>query len=210
MLDRTSLRAALAAAIVVLLPAFAFAQQVGVKAGITSASLTPEEDESPDVSRRQGLVAGVWVHQPVRGRLGLQVEGLFAEKGVRFNATALGIDGSADLRLRYFEIPVLARGDFGAPAAASRIFAVAGAAPAFKLSARAKARFQGEEDTQDVSDEVESFDLGLVGGLGVAIGRATIEARYTHGLLKINTDDNGDEDRVKNRVLSVTLGIRLR
>ncbi len=37
-----------------------------------------------------------------------------------------------------------------------------------------------------------------------------IEARYTHGIRHINTDDNGDEDRIKNRVFSVTVGFRLR
>ena len=49
-----------------------------------------------------------------------------------------------------------------------------------------------------------------MGGVGVEFGRAVIEARYTHGLRHINTDDNGDEDRIKNRVFSVTVGFRLR
>lgn len=31
--------------------------------------------------------------------------------------------------------------------------------------------------------------------LGVEFGRARIEARYTHGLRHINTDDNGEDDR---------------
>ena len=38
---------------------------------------------------------------------------------------------------------------------------------------------------------------------------ALIEARYTQGIRHINTDDNGDEDRIKNRVFSVTVGVRL-
>jgi hypothetical protein len=49
-----------------------------------------------------------------------------------------------------------------------------------------------------------------VGGLGVEFGPASIEARYTHGVTHINEDDNGDEDRIKNRVLSLTVGFRLR
>jgi hypothetical protein len=57
---------------------------------------------------------------------------------------------------------------------------------------------------------IESFDLGLVGGLGVEFGRALIEARYTHGLLRINTDDNEPNDRLNNRVFSVTMGFRFR
>jgi predicted small metal-binding protein len=37
-----------------------------------------------------------------------------------------------------------------------------------------------------------------------------IEARYTHGITHINEDDNGDGDRIKNRVFSLTVGFRLR
>jgi predicted ATPase len=57
---------------------------------------------------------------------------------------------------------------------------------------------------------IEPFDLGLVGGFGVEFGRGLIEARYTHGLLRINTDDNEPNDRLNNRVFSVTVGLRLR
>jgi hypothetical protein len=52
--------------------------------------------------------------------------------------------------------------------------------------------------------------VALVGGIGVEFGRALVEARYTHGLLHINEDDNGDEDRIKNRVFSVMVGFRFR
>lgn len=64
--------------------------------------------------------------------------------------------------------------------------------------------------SQDIDDAIESLDLGLVGGLGVELGRALIEARYTHGLLRINTDDNEPNDRLNNRVFSVTMGFRFR
>lgn len=199
------------AAMVLLLPGPVFAQEAGVKAGVNFASLTPEEDESPDISRRRGLVAGGWIRTPMSDRVSLQAEGLFSEKGVRFDVRALGVDGSADIRLRYLEVPVLARADFAARSSGRRFFVAGGVAPAFNLSAHATTDVEGEEDfVREVGDEVYAFDLGLVGGAGVQIGRALIEARYTHGLRHINTDDNGDEDRIKNRVFSVTLGFRLR
>ncbi len=113
-------------------------------------------------------------------------------------------------RIRYVEIPLLARADFGAPQSATRVFVVGGAAPAFKLSARGTAEFEGEKQTQDVGRQIERFDLGLIGGVGVEFGRALIEARYTHGLHRINTDDNEPEDRLNNRVFRVTMGFCLR
>ena len=200
---------ALGAIIFLILPASALAQQIGVKAGANFASLTPEEDEDPDRSLRIGPVAGLWVRMGSASPVSFQLEGLFSEKGVKFKAPAIGLD-SAEIRLRYFEIPALARADFGAAGSSARVFVVGGAAPAFKLAARAKAEGEGQRSDRDVGDEIFAFDLGLVGGVGVEFGRALIEARYTHGLRHINTDDNGDEDRIKNRVFSVMAGFRFR
>ena len=199
---------AVAAAIVLILPSSAPAQEIGVKAGVNFASLTPEEDEDPNTSRRIGPLGGVWVRIPSSVRVSVQAEGLYSEKGVKVEG--FGLADSLDVGLRYLEIPVLARADVGAPGSPARVFVVGGGAPAFKLSARAKAVSGGEEETRDVDDAIYSMDFGLVGGVGVAFGRALIEARYTHGLRHINTDDNGDEDRIKNRVFSVIVGFRLR
>ena len=200
-------RAVFAAAVFLNLPAYAFAQQAGVKAGVNFASLPPEEDENPDIPPRLGPVGGVWVRTAPANRFSFQAEGLFSEKGVHWNF-APGV--SIEIRVRYIEIPLLARAAFGAPASATRVFVIGGAAPAFKLSAQVKGEFEGEEETRDFGRGIEPFDLGLIGGLGVEFGRALIEARYTHGLLRINTDDNEPDDRLNNRVFSVTMGFRLR
>ena len=195
------------AAVFLMCPAPAAAQEVGVKAGANSASLTPEDDVHPATSRRFGPVAGVWVRMAPASRVSFQVEGLFSEKGMKSEVPELG--ASIDVGVRYLEIPLLARAAFGASGSAARVFVVGGAAPAFKLSARGAITTGGQKQARDIDDEIYSADLGLVGGLGLQVGRALIEARYTHGLRHINTDDNGDEDRIKNRVFSLIVGIRL-
>jgi hypothetical protein len=197
----------LVAAAFVLFPAAGFAQEVGVKAGLNSGWLTPLEDETPDITHRRGPVGGVWVRTPLTRGLSFQAEGLFSEKGSHWDFPGFA---SWAYRVRYFEVPLLARADFGAPASTTRMFAVAGAAPAFKLSARTTVGFEGQTVTRDTPDAFYSVDVGLVGGAGVEIGRAQVEARYTHGLRHINTDDNGEGDRVRNRVFSVLLGFRIR
>lgn len=200
-------------AIVALLihPAFAFAQQAGIKAGVNFASLTPEEDEDPDTSRLVGLVAGGWFRTASTPRFSFQVEGLFSEKGVRFDAVAIDFDtvGTVEIRVRYLEIPLLARVDLGASRSTTRVFVVGGAAPAFELSGRVSAEFGGRKETRDFGNQVKPFDVGLVGGLGVELGRTLVEARYTHGLLNISEDDNNPEDFIYHRVFSVTAGFRL-
>jgi hypothetical protein len=198
---------AILAAVVLILPASASAQQAGVKGGLNFASLPPEEDEHPDIPPRLGPVAGVWVRMLSASRLSFQAEALFSEKGVHWNFSP---DVSIEIRIRYIEIPLLARADFGSPAAARRVYVVGGGAPAFRLSARGTSKFEGGEGSRDIDNEIEAVDLGLVGGLGVELGRGLIEARYTHGLLRINTDDNEPNDRLNNRVFSVTAGFRFR
>lgn len=206
------IRSVFTAGIILTVPAFASAQELGAKVGINFASMTPEEDEEARfLSRRNGLVTGVWVRTPAASRFSFQAEGLFSEKGVKVDATSIGpLGGIGELRVRYFEIPLLARADFGDFSSSTRFYAVGGAAPAFELSARSTASFQGQEATRDAGDDIKPFDLGLVGGVGVEIARAVIEFRYTHGITHINEDDNGDEDRIKNRVLSLSFGFRLR
>lgn len=190
-----------------ILPVSAFAQEIGVKAGVNFASLPPEEDETPDIPPRVGPVGGVWIRTSPASRVSFQVEGLFSEKGTHWNFSP---DVSVEIRIRYAEIPLLARADLGAPDSTRRVFLIGGAAPAFKLSARSGGKFFGEESTRDAGRDIEAFDLGLVGGVGVEFGRGQIEARYTHGALRINTDDNEPNDRLNNRVFSVTAGFRLR
>lgn len=192
---------------VLILPAGALAQQLGVKAGINLASLPPEEDEHPDIPPRFGPVGGIWAGMPAAGRYSFQAEALFSEKGVHWDFSP---ELSVEIRIRYLEVPLLARIDFSPPASTRRVFVVAGGAPAFELSARSTTKFEGEVRSRDVDRQVETVDLGLVGGAGVEFGRGLIEARYTHGLLRVNTDDNEPNDRLNNRVFSVMVGFRFR
>jgi hypothetical protein len=191
------------------LPGTASAQQVGVKAGVNSATLDGLTD-FPENKRRLGLVAGVWVRVPVSGRFSFQAEGLFSEKGIAFEGLEEeGVEIDGDIRIRYFEVPLLGRFDLGTPGSTSGFYVFAGAAPAFKLSARFKAEAGDVEEEEDFSDEVESMDLGLVGGAGFEFGAVSIEGRYTHGLMDLSKDES-ETDKPKNRVFSVMVGYRFR
>ena len=211
-IDRIS-RAAVAAAAFVILPASAFAQEIGVKGGINVARLTPEEeDEAPLLDSRLAFTGGLWVRLPVSSRVSFQVEGLYSGQGVKMSIPAIEDfpGGKSEIRLGYLQIPLLARGDFGGAGSSTRFYAGGGLAPSFNLTARASVMVEAQDDiTRDVGDQVKPFDLGLLAGAGVAFGRVVVEGRYLHGLLHINEDDNGD-DRIKNRVFSVTIGVRLR
>ena len=75
------------------------------------------------------------------------------------------------------------------------------------LSSSSSATVGGEEVDVDIDEDVEDFDFGIVGGLEYAIGRFSIDARYTFGLTDLNGAE-GDDTKAKNRVLSVMAGWR--
>jgi hypothetical protein len=175
----------------------------GIKGGLNITSANVEAvgfDISPD--SRAGLVAGLFVHYPIREQVGLQIEGLYSQKGAKVDD--LGID--VDLRLDYVEIPVLGR--FGLRASEDAIVhIVAGPAFAFKV-----------HDSLDVGDffgfdeiDIKPYDVGLSVGGGVTFRNIVVDARYTHGLVNINDEDLLDDFlEVKNRAFSVTVGWQIR
>lgn len=195
--------AALGAAI--MLPSVAAAQSVypatfGLKAGVNSSNLS-SDDDLLDLGSRWGAVAGAFVGKNISENLGIQLEGLFSQRGA--NDKTSGSDTS--LRLTYLDVPLTAR--FGSTTANNMHFhAFTGPQLGIKLSAKAKDDFLGTEI--DLDDEVKSWDFGWTVGAGVEVNRVSLDARYTLGLTNI---DNSDSDgSLKNRTFTVLLGYRFR
>jgi len=177
----------------------------GVKAGVNFANLDFDADDvNLSFDRRTALVAGGFVLWPVRDTFGLQVEGLFTQKGAKIEDD--GIEGS--IKLDFFEVPVLAR--FSVPSSTRTSFHLfAGPSFGFRLRARSEAESEGESEDLDISDDVAGFDLGLVVGAGVEFGRIIVDGRYTHGLTNLNTSpDDQDDVKIKSRVFSIMAGFR--
>jgi hypothetical protein len=170
-----------------------YAAQVGVN----FADISFDADEDVPTSGRKGLLAGVFVTIPL-GWLTVQPEAIYTVKG-----TSLDIGGvTSDYIVDYVEVPLLAR--LRLPRNA---YVVAGPAMAFRLRARSRIDFGGSTEEFDLDEDIESFDLGIVGGVGLDIGRWVVDARYTHGLSDIDTDTS-DDVRARNRVVSLSAGFR--
>lgn len=195
---------------VIALPASALAQEAGIKGGVNFASLTRFDEEADSTSRRLGLIGGVWVRLVSSGALSFQLEALLSEKGIKFEQAFEDIPVEGNLRIRYVEVPVLARFDAMPGGAPTRFYVLAGAAPAFRIGdGQLKLEAEGLDETLDFEESGEtlkSFDVGLVGAAGIEFGRALVEGRYTHGLLVTGDGD----DAPKNRVFSVMIGFRFR
>jgi hypothetical protein len=167
----------------------------GAKAGATFATV---DSESSDNQLRLGLAAGGFVLWPLGSRLAVQPEVLLNQKGSKFDSELV----EASFRIDYLEVPVLLRYNLsGSP---RPFFVFGGPSVAFKLHAESKADFGDQSIDDDISDQVEDVEWGLVVGGGKEFTRFFVEGRYTHGMKDIDalaTD-------IKNRAFTGLVGIR--
>jgi hypothetical protein len=197
-----SLVGSLALAFALSCPSPALAQDVSVFAGMSSATVVfaPESGSQglPGGSWRGGWLAGVSFFPRPADLGGIQIEVLVHQKGVR---NLLRRDDA--IRLTYLEVPVLLHMDF-VQKGNNAIYLIAGVAPAFNL----QASYEYGGIKEDIQDDIEAVDVGLIVGGGVEIRRLTIGARYTWGL-RSGFQDGDLEGTFKNRSFAVTVGWRL-
>jgi hypothetical protein len=179
------------------------AAAIGVKGGVNFANLQFEGD-GVDVNfdRRTGFVGGLFVIWPATSRVALQTEALYSQQGAEIEEEG----ASGTIELDYVTVPVLLRVS-SAPSAPASFHVFGGPSLGFRVRARSSGSFEGETSSEDISDDVERFDLGMTAGAGVDLGRLTIDGRYTWGLSNLNKDES-DELEIKNRVFSVMVGVR--
>lgn len=180
-------------AIAIVAPATA-QMSYGVKAGVNYADVSFDGDVPS--SGRVGLLAGGFVTIPLFGWLAVQPEVIYTVKGTTVDVA----DIKSDLIVDYVEVPLLARISIR-----RKIYVAVGPSMAFRVRARSRTAFGGSTEEIDLKEDVESFDLGVVGAAGIDLGRWVFDGRYTHGSSDI---DARDDAKVRNRVLSVSAGIR--
>lgn len=176
--------------------------QPGLKGGVNLANVRGSGDEgSAGFDARVGLVAGVFATWRPVSWLALQPEVLVTSKGAALNDE--GID--ARLVLDYLEVPLLAR--VSRRVSRATVYVAAGPTVAWLLRAKTRVVFDGSTEEIDMKDDVEPFDMGVAMGGGVEIGAFVIDGRYTLGLSDIDAD-RSDAMTIRNRVISMTAGIR--
>jgi hypothetical protein len=186
-------------------PAAAQGVATGVKAGVNVANIQfIEEEEHIDLDSRIGFTGGLFVVWPADARVALQVEGLYSQKGAKLVGTGIEIA----LKLDYLDFPTLLRVSSTRNAHGVSIHGFGGPSVGARVRARATGTFEGDTGGSDISDDVKSFDVGLVAGAGVDIGRVVIDGRYTWGLTNINRNPDEDDTTLRNRVFAVMAGFR--
>jgi hypothetical protein len=191
---------------ILAVPAAAHAQVTGgVRAGVNFANLAFDPKPPVDPKTLTGLVVGGFATIPITAGLGFQPEALFSMQGNRFSEQGQTIKTKID----YLQVPLLLRVRTGARSPVSIL-----AGPS--LGFRTRGRVEGSDGTSnfndDITDDVKAFDGGLVAGVDVAAGpHLVFDARYTWGLTNIakdSTDEFGNTASAKNRVFSLSAGVR--
>lgn len=175
----------LALALWLIIPAVSAAQGVGIKGGLLYSSFNFSDFEDIFDSRT-GWMAGVFFGERAPG-LQLAGELNFLSKNGKFEGE--------DFAVRYLQIPVFARGNFGSDSAIGYVFA----GPNFDIKV-------GEGKKVTLFNEYNGFDIGLTGGGGVELGPFIIEARGTWGFRNI-AKDFGTSD-LKTRSFAGLVGLR--
>ena len=170
----------------------------GVKAGINIADVAFDVESDIPSGGRVGTLAGAFATIPLRGWLSVQPEAVYTVKGTSLESP----DNTSDFVVDYLEVPVLAR-----ISVRPHVYVAAGPSLAFRLRAKDRIRFGGSIEELDVKDDVEPFDLGLVGAAGIELGRWVVDGRYTHGVSDLDADTS-DDVKMRNRVVSFSAGIR--
>jgi hypothetical protein len=184
-----SLAGAAVVLFIALAGARAEAQTFGAKGGLNLSTIAIEDF---DTSAKASAVAGGFVRLPLFLGIGLQVEGLIAQRRVTF-------EGSVRDELNYVEIPVLAR---------RRVMTVGGRAVHVLGGGVLGLRLSAHEiisgQSADIKDAYEPVDLGAAIGGEVAVSRRwLVDVRYVFGLT--NAYDVPGFD-AKFRTLQVTVG----
>jgi hypothetical protein len=200
-------------ALLLTLPALASAQAApatsyGVKAGLNISSVKVDfGDASITGDGRAGFLFGGWVARDFNPRFGIQVEGLFSQKGTEFadEDNLFEVPGDASFKLSYIEFPVLARVNF--PASAATVRVLAGPTFGFNVNESIKIGDDVELDGDDVP--LKAFEAGFALGAAVEFRKFIVDARYTWGLTDINDNDDFDAT-VKNGTFSISFGYRFR
>lgn len=179
--------------------------KIGIKGGINLSNLYVDnvKDENVKVGANIGLYAKI----PVTKCVSIQPEVLYSQKGAQVNYNNLFGSGKYRYNFDYIEIPVSLVFSI-----AKKISILAGGYTAFLASAKVKdvdanGNINGVKELN--KDNFETFDYGLVGGVGFDVENTNIGLRYSYGLKNIGKDGTLSGNLLqnsKNSVISLTIG----
>nr|WP_314839892.1 porin family protein [uncultured Flavobacterium sp.] len=189
---------------------FANAQEAkfGIKGGLNLATFAGDTD-GLDLKSKAGLNVGGFVEVKLSEKVSLQPELLYSMQGAKTDDFEVVVDnqiytGDVSINLSYLNIPVMMK-----YYAAEKFNLEVGPQIGFLLSAKTVAKVNSNEAEEDVKDNFESVDFGLNFGAGYDFTKnISAGLRYNLGLANIGKTEAGDDSKITNSVLSLSLAYK--
>ena len=159
----------------------------GLKLGYNSSIFTGEDIPGKGVSSQPGLAIGCFICYEFDPMFSIQQEVLFTTKGSKINTIG---DIYLSNTFVYLELPFLVKATF-LPECWLKPNIYAGPAVDILITAFNDRYFL---------DDIRSFDLGFVIGIGFEVWRVSFDFRLTKGL--INFDESAEDINLKNQTIS--------
>jgi len=183
----------------------------GLKAGPNFANVTTSESEMNDaIDMRTAFHLGGVVEFAFTDQFALQTELLYSAKGYKFSFVSSYIMITRSVpettinqtyKFDYINIPIMAK-----YYVAEGFSLQAGPQFGFLIAANVETEIEGNTETDDFKDNIESFDFGLGFGLGYKMENGIFaDARYVLGLSNLAKEAEGDFT-VKNGIIQVSIG----
>jgi len=158
--------------------------RLGIKGGINFSSLYTQD--SYDTKMLTGFNIGLFSKVPITQHVALQPEFYFSTKGAEVTYNNTFVDGIAQFKLNYLELPLLLAinltDNFNIHAGPYVAYLVSG-----KVNNESNINlFDFEENIN--SDDFNRFDAGLAVGAGIDIGSLGIGVRYNYGFSTVGKE----------------------
>lgn len=177
----------------------------GIKGSFNLSNLYT--DDIDDNNLKAGFSVGFFNEKQIAPATAIQTELLFSKKGNRSEYRSGPFDGEANFNLNYIELPVLLEIKAG-----SGLDINFGPYVSYLVSSNITTEGDfGNSFTEIDREELNNFDFGLAGGLGLNFGNAELGARYNLGLTKIADSANAQSllGDAKNSVIQFYLALGL-
>lgn len=178
---------------------FVNAQEVkyGAKAGLNFANLTGDVE---DVSMKIGFNVGGFAEIKVSDKFSVQPELLYSTQGAKSEESFEGETIESEWNLSYLNIPIMAK-----YYVSEKFSLEAGPQIGFLLGSKVKV----ESIEVDFKDNTESIDFGLnIGSAYDFTENLFAGLRYNIGLSNVAKTESGDDTKINNSVISLSLGYR--
>ncbi|MBN1938148.1 MAG: outer membrane beta-barrel protein, partial [Candidatus Aminicenantes bacterium] len=148
------------------------------------------------------------------GTLGLEIDLMYLPKGIRYKGSDSGVDFDIKFMFTQISVPVLLK--FNLPVQGINPYILGGGEIAYVAQAKYTWNVtdgsSSDSGEQDVKEDVNQIDYGLVfgGGIGLPLGgmNLIVEARYHMGMANLGKDPAPGDPTVKSNMFLILAGFK--